>query len=126
LTGPRRCIAQTLSEATDHPDVVELHRRVAMHRPRVSLSTVYRTMKLLERLGIVERHTFRDGRMRYEISPKQHHDHLIDVQTGKVIEFRSAEIERLQSAIASRFGYQLVGHRLELYAKPLAGQRRRA
>lgn len=126
LTGPRRCIAQTLLEAIDHPDVGELHRRVTERRPRVSLSTVYRTMKLLESLGIVECHTFRDGRMRYELTPERHHDHLIDVRTGKVIEFRSDEIERLQAEIASRFGYQLVGHRLELYATPIVGQRRRA
>jgi Fur family transcriptional regulator, ferric uptake regulator len=126
LTGPRHCIAQTLLDAADHPDVVELHRRVTQLRPRVSLSTVYRTMKLLESLGIVECHKFRDGRMRYELTPTRHHDHLIDVRTGKVIEFRSDEIERLQADIASRFGYRLVGHRLELYATPIAGQRRRA
>jgi Fur family ferric uptake transcriptional regulator len=118
LTGPRRLIAQILAEAHDHPDVPELHRRAAEHDDRVSLATVYRTMKRLEELGIIERHEFRDGRARYEQVPRKHHDHLIDVQTGRVIEFRSEEIERLQDEVARGLGYRIVGHRLELYAVP--------
>jgi Fur family ferric uptake transcriptional regulator len=116
LTGPRKLIAQVIACAHDHPDVLELHRRVAEQDHRVSLATVYRTMKRFEELGIIERHEFRDGRARYEPITKSHHDHLIDVETGKVIEFHSEEIERLQTEIAKRLGYELVGHRLELYA----------
>ncbi len=118
LTGPRRLIAQILAEAHDHPDVPELHRRAVEHDDRVSLATVYRTMKRFEELGIIERHEFRDGRARYEQVPHKHHDHLIDVQTGRVIEFRSEEIERLQDEVARGLGYRIVGHRLELYAVP--------
>ena len=115
LTGQRRLIAQVLSEARDHPDVAELHRRVAERDWRVSVATVYRTMKRFEEIGIVERHEFRDGRSHYEKASKTHHDHLIDMATGRVIEFRNAEIERLQEEIARRLGFRLVGHRLELY-----------
>jgi Fur family ferric uptake transcriptional regulator len=118
LTGQRKLIAQVLAEARDHPDVTELHRRVAEHDERVSLATVYRTTKRFEEIGILERHEFGDGRARYEQVPREHHDHLIDVDTGKVIEFHSEEIERLQAEIARRLGYELVGHRLELYARP--------
>ena len=118
LTGQRKLIAQVLAEARDHPDVPELHRRVAEHDERVSLATVYRTTKRFEEIGILERHEFGDGRARYEQVPREHHDHLIDVDTGKVIEFHSEEIERLQAEIARRLGYELVGHRLELYARP--------
>jgi Fur family transcriptional regulator, ferric uptake regulator len=117
LTGQRRLITQVLSEATDHPDVYELHRRVTARDSSVNLATVYRTVKRLEGEGIIERHAFRDGRARYEKAPRTHHDHLIDMETGKVIEFQSAEIEHLQSEIASGLGYELVGHKLELYAK---------
>jgi len=124
LTGPRRLIAQVLAEAHDHPDVPELHRRAAEHDDRVSLATVYRTMKRFEELGIIERHEFRDGRARYEQVPRKHHDHLIDVQTGRVIEFRSEEIERLQDEVAQGLGYRIVGHRLELYAVPDRGSRK--
>jgi Fur family ferric uptake transcriptional regulator len=119
LTGQRRLIAQVLSEADDHPDVPELHRRVAERDPRVSLATVYRTVKRLEGEGILERHAFQDGRFRYEKVPKEHHDHLIDMESGQVIEFRNSEIERLQQAVARELGYKLVSHRLELYAVPL-------
>jgi Fur family ferric uptake transcriptional regulator len=119
LTGQRKLIAQILSEAHDHPDVAELHRRVLEHDSRVSLATVYRTVKRLELAGILERHAFRDGRARYEKASKKHHDHLIDLNSGQVVEFRSPEIERLQAEIARRFGYRLVGHRLELYAVPI-------
>jgi Fur family transcriptional regulator, ferric uptake regulator len=117
LTGPRKLIAQAIADAHDHPDAPELHRRVAEHDQRVSLATVYRTMKRFEELGIIERHEFRDGRARYETASRKHHDHLIDVETGKVIEFRSEEIEHLQAIVARELGYELVGHRLELYAK---------
>ena len=120
LTGPRKLIARILSEATNHPDVPELHRRVTEHDRRVSLATVYRTVKRLEGAGIIQRHAFLGARARYEKAPKKHHDHLIDLKTGKVTEFRSAEIERLQAEIARQFGYRLVGHRLELYAVPFA------
>ena len=126
LTGQRRLIAEVLSEAHDHPDVPELHRRVAARDAGVSLATVYRTVKRFEEAGIIERHAFRDGRARYEAAPNKHHDHLIDLQTGTVIEFRSEEIERLQAAIARRLGYELVGHRLELYAQPKRRRGKRA
>jgi Fur family transcriptional regulator, ferric uptake regulator len=119
LTGQRRLIAEVLAQARDHPDVPELHRRVAEHDPHVSLATVYRTVKRLEGEGILERHSFQDGRSRYERVSKEHHDHLIDIETGKVVEFRNAEIERLQKAVAHELGYKLVSHRLELYAVPL-------
>jgi Fur family transcriptional regulator, ferric uptake regulator len=118
LTEQRRVIAEVLSAAQDHPDVQELHRRVAGHDEGISLATVYRTVKRLEAEGIIERHAFRDGPARYERASRKHHDHLIDLETGKVIEFASPEIERLQEDIAKRLGYQLVGHRLELYARP--------
>ena len=119
LTDQRRLIAQVLSEAQDHPDVFELHRRVVTQCPHVSLATVYRTVRRLEAEGILERHEFRDGHARYEPASKKHHDHLIDLETGNVIEFRNAEIERLQEEIARRLGYRLVSHRLELYAVPI-------
>src|SRR5215204_7611332 len=118
LTGQRRLIAQVLSEAQDHPDVAVLHRRVAERDGSVSVATVYRTMKLFEEIGIVERHEFRDGRFHYEKASKAHHDHLIDMATGRVVEFRNAEIERLQDEIARRLGFRLVDHRLELYGLP--------
>jgi Fur family ferric uptake transcriptional regulator len=110
-----------LGEAQDHPDVVELHRRAASLDDRISLSTVYRTVKLFETEGIIERLDFRGGRSRYERAPQHHHDHLIDLASGDVIEFRSEEIEKLQTEIARRLGYRLVEHRLELYAVPLDG-----
>ena len=119
LTGQRRLIAQVLSEMRDHPDVTELHQRVVARDDRVSLSTVYRTVKRLEEEGVLARHEFRDGRARYEKASKRHHDHLIDSATGRVIEFSSPEIERLQEEIARRMGYRLVGHRLELYGEKL-------
>jgi Fur family ferric uptake transcriptional regulator len=119
MTGPRRVIAQVLDAAEDHPDVVELHRRAAEVDERISLSTVYRTVKLLETEGIIERLDFRGGRSRYEQAAREHHDHLINLETGDVIEFRSEEIEALQTEIARRLGYRLVYHRLELYAVPL-------
>jgi len=119
MTGQRRVIARILDEAHDHPDVVELHRRAANIDSRISLSTVYRTLKLLEQEGIIERLDFREGRSRYEQASREHHDHLINLQTGDVIEFRSEEIEALQTEIARRLGFRVVYHRLELYAVPL-------
>ena len=119
MTDQRRVIARVLAESGDHPDVEELFRRCAKVDDRISISTVYRTMRLFEDAGIIERHDFRDGRARYETSPDAHHDHLINLRTGEVIEFQSEEIERLQTEVARRLGYKLVDHRLELYAVPL-------
>jgi len=119
MTEQRRVIARVLAESGDHPDVEELFRRCAKVDDRISISTVYRTMRLFEDAGIIERHDFRDGRARYETSPESHHDHLINLRTGEVIEFQSEEIERLQTEIARKLGYKLVDHRLELYAVPL-------
>ena len=120
MTEQRRIIASVIEEATDHPDVEELYRRASALDARSSISTVYRTVKLFEDAGIIERHDFRDGRSRYETVPDEHHDHLIDLRNGTVIEFRSEEIEALQELIAKRLGYRLVDHRLELYCVPLA------
>jgi len=119
MTGQRKIIAQILDSAADHPDVVELHRRAVEVDDRISLSTVYRTVKLFETEGILERLDFRDGRSRYEQAAREHHDHLINLETGDVIEFQSDEIEALQTEIARRLGYKVVYHRLELYAVPL-------
>jgi Fur family ferric uptake transcriptional regulator len=119
MTEQRRVIARVLASAADHPDVEELYRRCAAVDERISISTVYRTVKLFEDAGIIERHDFRDGRARYEQMPDMHHDHLINLRTGEVIEFQSEEIERLQTEVARRLGYRLVDHRLELYAIPL-------
>ena len=119
MTEQRRVIARVLSEAHDHPDVEELHRRAHAVDPHISIATVYRTVRLLEESGIITRHDFRDGRSRYEEHGESHHDHLIDLKTGQVIEFVDREIEQLQEAIARRLGYKLVEHRLELYAMPL-------
>ena len=119
MTEQRRIIARVLADSGDHPDVEELYRRAVKIDDRISISTVYRTMKLLEDAAIIERHDFREGRARYEQAPDEHHDHLINVRTGEVIEFRSEEIEAAQAEIARRLGYKLVDHRLELYAVPL-------
>jgi Fur family ferric uptake transcriptional regulator len=119
MTEQRRVIARVLSDASDHPDVEEVHRRSAAEDPRISIATVYRTVRLFEEAGIVERHEFGDGRSRYEETPATHHDHLIDMRSGKVIEFRNEEIERIQRDIAASHGYKLVGHRLELFVVPL-------
>lgn len=125
MTDQRRVIARVLSEASDHPDAEELYRRAAVVDPHISIATVYRTVRLFEDAGILERHDFRDGRSRYEEAPDAHHDHLIDVQSGKVIEFRNEEIEHLQRRVAEELGFELVDHRLELYAVPRkkAGER---
>jgi Fur family ferric uptake transcriptional regulator len=119
MTEQRRVIARVLGQSQDHPDVEELYRRASKIDDKISISTVYRTVRLLEDAGIIERHDFREGRSRYEQMPEEHHDHLINLRTGEVTEFRSEEIERLQEAVARKLGYKLVDHRLELYAIPL-------
>ncbi|MGE0409893.1 MAG: Fur family transcriptional regulator [Amphiplicatus sp.] len=119
MTEQRRVIARVLSVADDHPDVEEIHRRAAALDPKISIATVYRTMRLFEDAGVVERHDFQDGRSRYEEASESHHDHLIDLKSGDVIEFISQEIEELQRKIAEKHGYRLVAHRLELYGVPL-------
>lgn len=120
MTEQRRVIARVLSESVDHPDVEELHRRSVAIDPNISIATIYRTVRLFEESNILERHDFGDGRSRYEEVADSHHDHLIDMQSGRVIEFQNAEIEKLQREVARTFGYNLVGHRLELYAVPIA------
>ncbi len=119
LTGQRRVIAAVLEEADDHPDVEELYARASGVDAGISLATVYRTVKLFEEAGILERLEFRDGRARYEDAERDHHDHLIDLNSGEVIEFVDEEIEALQEKIAAKLGYQLKGHRLELYGVKL-------
>ncbi len=119
MTDQRRVIAGVLQDADDHPDVEELYNRAAAVDPKISLATVYRTVKLFEETGILEKHEFGDGRARYEAADREHHDHLIDVHSGEVIEFVDPEIEALQERIAAKLGYRLMGHRLELYAVPL-------
>src|SRR5215831_19467044 len=114
MTEQRRVIARVLSESEDHPDVEQLHRRSVAIDPRISIATVYRTVRLFEEANILERHDFGDGRARYEEISETHHDHLIDVKTGEVIEFQNEEIETLQRKVAEELGYELVGHRLEL------------
>ena len=119
MTEQRRVIARVLAAAEDHPDVEELYRRASAIDSKISISTVYRTMKLFEDAGIIARHDFRDGRARFEQAREDHHDHLINLRTGEVVEFRSEEIERAQAEIARKLGYKLVDHRLELYCVPL-------
>ena len=115
MTGQRRVIARVLSDADDHPDVEELYKRSSQVDNNISIATVYRTVRLFEEAGLLDRHDFGDGRARYEEASSEHHDHLIDVKSGKVIEFHDEEIEDLQHKIASKLGYELVGHRMELY-----------
>lgn len=119
MTDQRRTIAGVLEDADDHPDVEELFKRAAAQDANISLATVYRTVKLLEEAGILDKHEFGDGRARYETADREHHDHLIDMNSGEVIEFVDAEIEALQERIAAKLGYRLMGHRLELYGVPL-------
>lgn len=119
MTGQRRVIARVLSDSHDHPDVELLYQRAVKLDPKISIATVYRTVKLFEEAGITQRHDFGDGRARYEEATNEHHDHLIDLKSGRVIEFSNEEIERLQDRIARELGYKLVDHRLELYAVPL-------
>lgn len=119
LTGQRRIIAQVIEDSDDHPDVEELFARASALDAGISIATVYRTVKLFEEAGILEKHEFGDGRARYEDAERDHHDHLIDMNSGEVIEFVDAEIEALQERIAQKLGYELRGHRLELYGVPL-------
>ena len=121
MTEQRRVIARVLSAAHDHPDVEELYRRAHEVDPHISIATVYRTVRLFEEAGVVEKHDFGDGRSRYEEAGDDHHDHLIDTKSGEVIEFFDAEIERLKTEIAERLGFQLIGHKLELYGVPIEG-----
>ncbi len=119
MTDQRRVVAQVLAEADDHPDVEELYRRAAARDPHISIATVYRTVRLFEEAGVIEKHDFGDGRSRYEEASDEHHDHLIDMKSGQVLEFVDPEVERLQQEIARRLGFRLVGHRMELYGLPL-------
>ena len=115
LTEQRKLVAKVMSESEDHPDVDELHKRVSKLDPRVSIATVYRTVKLFEEAGIISKHDFKGNKARYEEVPKEHHDHLIDINTGEIIEFVDQDIEKLQKKVAEKLGYKLVDHRLELY-----------
>ena len=124
MTGQRRVIARVLSAANDHPDVEEVYRRANAVDARISLSTVYRTLRLFAAKGILERHDFGAGRGRYEEATRRHHDHLIDIETGKVIEFRNEEIEQIQERVARELGFSLVGHKLELYGTPIKRTRK--
>ena len=119
LTEQRKVIAQVMSEASDHPDVDELHKRVNKIDKKISIATVYRTVKLLEESGIVEKHDFKGGKARYEESPDEHHDHLIDINSGEIVEFVDKEIEKLQVKVAEKLGYKLVDHKLELYCSKI-------
>jgi len=119
MTDQRRIVARVLGEAEDHPDVEEVYARAARIDPKISLATVYRSVKLFEEAGILDRHEFGDGRARYEDAERDHHDHLIDVNSGQVIEFVDPEIEALQERIAARLGYRLIGHRFELLGVPI-------
>ncbi len=126
MTEQRRIVARALAESSDHPDVELLYTRALAMDPKISMATVYRTVKLFEEAGIIERHDFGDGRSRYEEAPELHHDHLIDLRSGKVIEFANEEIEALQERIAREHGYRLVDHRLELYCVPLDSSEKKA
>ncbi len=120
ITEQRKVIAQVLSDSEDHPDVEMLHERASKIDPKISIATVYRTVRLFEEAGILDRHDFGDGRARYEPTPEAHHDHLIDIETGKVVEFVDPELEALQKTIAEKLGYRLVDHRMELYGVRLS------
>ena len=119
LTDQRKLIAKVMSEADDHPDVDELHKRVNKVDTKISIATVYRTVKLFEEAGIIAKHDFKGGKSRYEQTTKEHHDHLIDINTGEIIEFVDNDIEKLQTKVAEKFGYKLVDHRLELYGSKI-------
>lgn len=119
MTGQRRVIAKALSDSKDHPDVEEIYKRASVIDSKIGIATVYRTLRMFEEANIIEKHDFGDGRARYERLSDEHHDHLIDVRNGKVIEFHNEEIEKIQEEIAKKLGYKLVDHRLELYAVPL-------
>lgn len=126
MTEQRRVIARVLSDSSDHPDVEAVHKRATAIDANISIATVYRTVRLFEEAGILAKHDFGDGRARYEETPEEHHDHLIDIQSGKVIEFHNDEIEELQQKIAERLGYRLAGHRLELYGVPVKSDRNKS
>ena len=119
LTDQRKLVAKVMSEAEDHPDVDVLHKRVNKLDPKISIATVYRTVKLFEEAGIVSKHDFKGNKARYEQAPKEHHDHLIDINTGEIIEFVNQDIEKLQKQVAEKLGYKLVDHRLELYGSKI-------
>ena len=119
LTDQRKLIAQVMSQSTDHPDVDELHKRVNKLDPKISIATVYRTVKLFEEAGVVAKHDFKGNKARYEQAPHDHHDHLIDINTGEITEFVDEDIEKLQKKVAEKLGYKLVDHRLELYASKI-------
>jgi len=119
ITAQRRVILAIISESKDHPDVEKIYSRAVKKDAKISIATVYRTVRMFEEAGIIEKHDFGDGRARYEESKDDHHDHLIDIRSGKVIEFKNEEIERIQEVIAEELGYKLVDHRLELYAVPI-------
>jgi Fur family ferric uptake transcriptional regulator len=119
LTDQRKVIAEVMSVSNDHPDVDELHKRINKIDKKISIATVYRTVKLLEESGIVEKHDFKGGKARYEESPEEHHDHLIDINSGEIIEFVNKEIEILQNKVAEKLGYKLVDHKLELYGSKI-------
>ena len=119
LTDQRKLIAKAMSESYDHPDVDELHKKVSKLDAKISIATVYRTVKLFEEAGIVSKHDFKGTKARYEQAPKEHHDHLIDVNTGEIIEFVNEDIEKLQKQVAEKLGYKLVDHRLELYGSKI-------
>ena len=119
LTDQRKVIAQVMSESNDHPDVDELHKRVTVVDKKISIATVYRTVKLFEEAGILEKHDFKGGKARYEKSPDEHHDHLIDINSGEIIEFVDKDIEKLQNEVAKKLGYKLVDHKLELYGSKI-------
>lgn len=124
MTGQRRVISRVLSDSNDHPDVEEVHRRANAIDSRISIATVYRTVRLFEDANIINRHDFGDGRARYEEVSEEHHDHLINIQSGEIIEFQNEEIENLQDKIAEKYGMKLVGHRLELYGVPLESRKK--
>ena len=119
LTDQRKLIAKVMSESLDHPDVDELHKRVSKLDSKISIATVYRTVKLFEEAGIVDKHDFKGNKARYEQVPKEHHDHLIDINTGEITEFVNDDIEKLQKKVAEKLGYRLVDHRLELYGSKI-------
>ena len=119
LTEQRKLVAKVMSESGDHPDVDELHKRISKLDSKISIATVYRTVKLFEEAGIFSKHDFKGGKARYEQSPKEHHDHLIDINTGEIIEFVNEDIEKLQKKVAEKFGYKIVDHRLELYGSKI-------
>jgi len=121
MTEQRRVIARVLSEADDHPDVEDLHQRSIAIDSRISIATVYRTVRLFEEAGLLDKHDFGDSRARYEVSSTDHHDHLVDVRSGSIIEFHDAEVEELQMKIARRLGFKLIGHKMELYGVKLEG-----